>query len=198
MVQLFVETQFEVPRQSLVQKAARLHKFGEQFKLEDLPKPKVGPNQVRLKVRAAGICHSDIYIKNGLLGPLNMPVVLGHEIAGEVDESGPGAEQFGKGNRFVVHFWSPCGNCRYCLEGRDMQCENLFTRPTYGASADGGFQEYCTVSADRLVPIPQNVSSEFAATLACAGLTSYHAVNTVAKIKPGEQVGVYGAGGVGM
>lgn len=150
-----------------------------------------------LKVRAAGICHTDIHLIDGMV-PLKMPVTLGHEIPGEVDEAGPGAESFHKGERFVVHFWSPCGSCRYCLEGRGMQCENLFARPVYGSFADGGYAEYCKVSADRLVPVPQDIPWEFAATLGCAGTTSLHAVNTVGKVKLGEEVGVYGAGGVGM
>jgi len=191
-----MQAQFETEKESLKGKAARLHKFGEPFKLEDVPKPSAGPNEVVLKVKAAGICHTDIHMMDGML-PLQTPITLGHEIAGEVEEVGPGAERF-RGGRFVVHFWSPCGSCRYCLEGRGMQCENLMTRPVYGAFADGGYAEYCKVAADRLVAVPENIPWSFAATLGCAGTTSYHAVKTVGRVKLGEEVGVYGAGGVGM
>ena len=178
-------------------KAARFHKVGESLKLEELPKPKVGANDVLLKVRAAGMCHSDIHVIDGVIMAAS-PVTLGHEIAGEVEEVGASVNDFKKGDRAVVHFLSPCGSCSYCLEGRAMVCENLFTRPGYGFSADGGYAEYCKVDADRLVPVPQDVPLDFAATLGCAGITAYHAVNSVGKVALGDNVAIYGAGGVGM
>ena len=134
-------------------RAARFHKVGEQLKLEDVQKPKVGDNDVLLKVRAAGMCHSDIHVIDGVIASAP-PVTLGHEIAGEVDEIGANVENFKKGDKALVHFLSPCGKCNYCLEGNGMICENLFNRPGYGFSADGGYAEYCKVDADRLVPLP--------------------------------------------
>ncbi len=178
-------------------KAARFHKVGESLKLEELPKPKVGANDVLLKVKAAGMCHSDIHVIDGVI-MASSPVTLGHEIAGEVEEIGASVNQFKKGDKALVHFLSPCGSCKYCLEGRSMVCENLFTRPGYGFSADGGYAEYCKVDADRLVRVPQDVPLDFAATLGCAGITAYHAVNSVGRVALGDNVAIYGTGGVGM
>jgi len=178
-------------------RAARFHKAGEPLKLEDLPKPKVGANDVLLKVKATGMCHSDIHVIDGIIAAAP-PVTLGHEIAGEVEEVGTSVSQFKKGDRALVHFLSPCGSCKYCLQGRGMVCENLFTRPGYGFSADGGYAEYCKVDADRLVPIPNDLPLDFAATLGCAGITAYHAVNSVGKVALADNVAIYGVGGVGM
>ncbi len=178
-------------------RAARFHKAGEPLKLEDLPRPKVDANDVLLKVKAAGVCHSDIHIMDGVV-TVATPVTLGHEIAGEVEEVGSSVSQFKKGDRALVHFLSPCGSCMYCLQGRGMQCANLFSRPGYGFSVDGGYAEYCKVDADRLVPVPEDVPLDFAATLGCAGITAYHAVNSVGKVALADNVAIYGVGGVGM
>jgi D-arabinose 1-dehydrogenase-like Zn-dependent alcohol dehydrogenase len=178
-------------------RAARFHRAGEPLKLEELPKPNVSANDVLLKVKATGMCHSDIHVLDGVIMAAT-PVTLGHEIAGEVEEVGASVTQFKKGDRALVHFLSPCGSCNYCLEGRGMLCENLFTRPGYGFSADGGYADYCKVDADRLVLVPQEVPLDFAATLGCAGITSYHAVNGIGKVGVTDNVAIYGVGGVGM
>ncbi len=129
-----MQAQFEHPiKTESLGKAARLHQFGQPLVVEDVSVPEAGPRTVLLRVRAAGICHSDIHLSNGLF-PLKTPVTLGHEIAGDVQETGSEVNEFRKGDRAVVHFWSPCGSCKYCLEGRGMRCENLFARPPTGPS----------------------------------------------------------------
>ena len=177
-------------------RAARFHKVGEPLKLEDVQKPQVGDNDVLLKVKAAGMCHSDIHVIDGVIASAP-PVTLGHEIAGEVDEVGANIRNFKKGDKALVHFLSPCGVCNYCLQGNGMICENLFTRPGYGFSADGGYAEYCIVDSERLVPL-QDIPLDFAATLGCAGITAYHAVNSIGKVGLADSVAIYGVGGVGM
>lgn len=177
-------------------RAARFHKVGEPLKLEDVQKPQVGDNDVLLKVKAAGMCHSDIHVIDGVIAS-TPPVTLGHEIAGEVDEVGANVRNFKKGDKALVHFLSPCGVCNYCLQGNGMICENLFTRPGYGFSADGGYAEYCKVNSERLVPL-QDIPLDFAATLGCAGITAYHAVNSIGKVGLADSVAIYGIGGVGM
>ena len=177
-------------------RAARFHKVGEPLKLEDVQKPQVGDNDVLLKVKAAGMCHSDIHVIDGVIATAP-PVTLGHEIAGEVDEVGANVRNFRKGDKALVHFLSPCGVCNYCLQGNGMICENLFTRPGYGFSADGGYAEYCIVDSERLVPL-QDIPLDFAATLGCAGITAYHAVNSIGKVGLADSVAIYGVGGVGM
>jgi len=178
-------------------RAARFHKVGAPFQIDEIPTPKASAKGVVLRVKGAGICHTDLHLQDGLI-PLNMPVVLGHEIAGQVVEVGPEATGFKKNDHAVVHFWNPCGHCRACLQGHAMQCEALWTRPAWGVSADGGFQEQCQVDAERLVSVPKEIPLDFAATLGCAGITAYHAVNIAGGVRASDSVGIYGLGGVGM
>ena len=175
-------------------KAARLHAINKELRLEDIEMPSIDDDQVIVKVKAAGMCYSDIHVIDGTI-PSNPPLTLGHEIAGEVYESANA--KFSKGDKVLVHFMNPCGKCKYCLKGRSMQCINQFTRPEYGFSADGGYAEYCKVDADRLVRIPDDLPMDFAATLGCAGITAYHAVK-LADTELADTVAVYGTGGVGL
>ncbi|MFQ5941032.1 MAG: alcohol dehydrogenase catalytic domain-containing protein [Nitrososphaerales archaeon] len=177
-------------------RAARFHRVGEPLKLEDVQKPQVGDNEVLLKVKAAGMCHSDIHVIDGVVLS-TPPITLGHEIAGEIDEVGANVKDFKRRDNALVHFLSPCGTCDYCLGGNGMICENLFTRPGYGFSADGGYAEYCKIDADRLVHL-QDIPLDFAATLGCAGITAYHSINSTGKVGLADNVAIYGVGGVGM
>jgi 2-desacetyl-2-hydroxyethyl bacteriochlorophyllide A dehydrogenase len=178
-------------------RAARFYEIGKPLRLEDIEKPKVGDDEVLIKVKAAGMCYSDVHVLDGVI-PADPPVTLGHEIAGEVVEVGSKVDGFNSTDRVLVHFLSPCGRCKYCLQGYGMRCKYLFEREGYGFSDDGGYAEYCKVKADRLVKLPNNLAIEFAATLGCAGITAYHAVKSIARIKIGESVVIYGAGGVGL
>ncbi|MEM2760218.1 MAG: NAD(P)-dependent alcohol dehydrogenase [Nitrososphaerales archaeon] len=177
-------------------RAARFHRVGQPLKLENMEKPSVGAYEVLLKVRAAGMCHSDIHVIDGVITS-SPPVTLGHEIAGEVEEVGNNVKNFKRGDKALVHFLSPCGSCRYCLEGNGMICENLFTRPCYGFSADGGYADYCKVDSERLLHL-KDIPLDFAATLGCAGITAYHAIKSVGRVSLADNVAIYGVGGVGM
>jgi 2-desacetyl-2-hydroxyethyl bacteriochlorophyllide A dehydrogenase len=177
-------------------RAARFYKVGEPLKLEDVQRPEIGDSDILLNVKAAGMCHSDIHVIDGVIAAAP-PVTLGHEIAGEVEEVGTDVKDFKRGEKALVHFLSPCGRCYYCLEGNGTICENLFIRPGYGFSADGGYAEYCKVDAERLVHLP-DIPLDFAATLGCAGITAYHAINSIGKVGLADTVAIYGVGGVGM
>ncbi|MDW8000781.1 MAG: NAD(P)-dependent alcohol dehydrogenase, partial [Candidatus Nitrosocaldus sp.] len=178
-------------------RAARFHAVGRPLQIEDVGKPDLRANDVLIRVKAAGMCYSDIHVLDGVIAA-DPPVTLGHEIAGIVEEVGSGVTGFGKGDRVLVHFLSPCGKCKRCLQGNGMQCLRLFEREGYGFSDDGGYAEYCRVDAERLIKLPDDLGIEFAATLGCAGITAYHAVKSVARVKMGESVVIYGAGGVGL
>ncbi len=178
-------------------KAARFHEVGKPLRVEDIEKPKVGDDEVLIRVKAAGICYSDVHVVDGVIAA-DPPVTLGHEIAGEVVDVGSKVNDFNSMDRVLVHFLSPCGKCKYCMQGYGMRCRYLFEREGYGFSDDGGYAEYCKVKADRLVRLPNNLAIEFAATLGCAGITAYHAVKSVARVRIGENVLIYGAGGVGL
>jgi len=178
-------------------KAARLHKVGAPMKVEEIPSPKASGKKVVLKVKGAGMCYTDIHLQNGVL-PLPMPVVLGHEIAGEVYEVGPEATGVKKGDHAVVHFWNACGSCAACVDGHPMLCLAAWADLGWGFGHDGGYAEECAVDSNRLVPVPKEVPLDFAATLGCAGITAHHAVNIIGESSPADTVVIYGLGGVGL
>ena len=178
-------------------KAARFHKVGAPMKVEEIPDPKPSPRDVVLRVRGAGICHTDLHLQDGLI-PLNMPIVLGHEIAGEVIGTGSEVTGIKKNDHAVVHFWNPCGHCRACLQGKAMQCEFLWTRPASGVMIDGGYEERCLVDAERIVSLPKELPFDFSATLGCAGITAHHAVNIAGDARASDSVAIFGLGGVGL
>ncbi|MEM2856629.1 MAG: zinc-binding dehydrogenase [Candidatus Nitrosocaldaceae archaeon] len=178
-------------------RAARLHRIGEVLSLEDIKKPEIeSEDDVIIKMRAAGICYSDIHVIDGVIS-VNTPLTLGHEISGEVYEAGSNTK-LKKGEKILVHFMNPCNKCKYCLDGKSMQCINQFNRPEYGFSADGGYAEYCKVNYDRIVRLPDTLPIDFAATLGCAGITAYHAVKSIADINVADSIAIYGTGGVGL
>ena len=177
-------------------RAARFHTVNQPLVIEDIDKPKVGEDEVLIKVKAAGMCYSDVHVIDGVIAA-DPPVTLGHEIAGEVVEVGSEVKGIRSTDRVLVHFLSPCGKCRYCLQGHGMRCAYLFEREGYGFSDDGGYAEYCKVKADRLVILPNDIPIEFAATLGCAGITAYHAVKSIARVRMSESIVIYD-GGVGL
>ena len=177
--------------------AARFYNVGEPIKIEDNPIPTINSEEVLLKVRAASVCHSDVHVITGVI-PVNGPVVLGHEIAGDIEEVGEKVDNLKKGDRAIVHFITPCGDCNFCLTGNSNICKNINSLPMYGFSADGGYTQFMKANYKRLVKLPPNVSYEFGASLCCAGITALHAVQSVGKVGLGDTVAVYGTGGVGM
>jgi len=128
---------------------AIVFRAGQQVALETLPTPEPRAGEVLLQVRASGICHTDIEILRGNYGASAFPLVPGHEFAGEVVALGPDVTGFQVGDRVVVDPNIGCGTCAACARGRTNLCENL---GAYGVTRNGGFAEYCTVTASRLVP----------------------------------------------
>jgi D-arabinose 1-dehydrogenase-like Zn-dependent alcohol dehydrogenase len=177
--------------------AARFYRVGEPVKIEDSPTPSINSDEVLLRIRAASVCHSDVHVLSGVI-PVNCPIVLGHETAGDVEEIGDKVEGIRKGERTVVHFITPCGDCKFCLTGNSNICKNINSLPMYGFSADGGYAQYMKVNYKRLVKLPLVVPYEFGASLCCAGITALHAVQSRGKVDLDSTVAVYGTGGVGM
>lgn len=167
------------------------------FRLVEIDRPVPERGEVLLRVRAAGLCHSDLHIIFDELGgyPIPAPLTLGHEICGEAVELGEGVTGIELGRRYAVFGPVGCGNCRWCRSGRD----NLCTESRWiGIARDGGYAEYVTVPAQALVPVPDSVSDAAAAIATDAILTSYHALLTVARLQPGEGVAIIGVGGLGL
>jgi propanol-preferring alcohol dehydrogenase len=159
--------------------------------LAELPLPEPAPGQVRLRVRACGVCHTDLHLAEGEIALPRLPVVPGHQIVGQVDALGKGVTRYALGDRVGVPWlYSTCGQCDYCRRGLENLCDNArFT----GQHADGGFAEYMVVPADFAYPIPAGFPDEQAAPLLCAGVIGYRSLR-LCEIRPGGRLGLYGFG----
>jgi propanol-preferring alcohol dehydrogenase len=175
--------------------AAVLRELGQPLRTELRPRPVPGPGQALIRVRAAGLCHTDLHLATGSAIAPPLPIVLGHEIAGEVAEVGPEVTAR-PGERVLAYYYEGCGSCGWCTSG----AENLCPAPAakWGFDTDGGLAEYFLTSARCLVPISPDVSFAEAAVLGCSGTTAVRVVRSVAEVTEGEVVVVIGAGGVGL
>jgi propanol-preferring alcohol dehydrogenase len=161
------------------------------LELVDLPAPKPAPGQVRLRVRACGVCHTDLHLVEGDIPMFKLPVVPGHQIIGRVEALGEGAGRFTVGDRVGVPWlYSTCGQCDYCQRGLENLCDQArFT----GQHADGGFAETMVVPADFAYAIPMGFPDDQAAPLLCAGIIGYRSLR-LSGIEPGGRLGLYGFG----
>lgn len=188
---------------------------------EDFEMPRPKANEVLVKTKACGVCHSDLHVIKGEL-PFATPCVLGHEITGEVVEHGPLTdskiiERFPVGSQVVGAFIMPCGSCLFCSKGQDDLCESFFAynrakgtlydgetrlflrgsgKPVYMYSM-GGLAEFCVVPAHGLTVLPKTLPYTESAVLGCAVFTAYGAMAHAAQVRPGDSVAVIGIGGVG-
>jgi propanol-preferring alcohol dehydrogenase len=161
----------------------------EPLRLVERPAPEPGPGQVRLRVRACGVCRTDLHVVDGELPALGRPLVPGHQIVGTVEAAGPGACRLAPGQRVGVPWlgWT-CGRCRFCSSGRENLCEHArFT----GYQLDGGFAENVLADERFCFPLPEGYADAAAAPLLCAGLIGYRAL---AMAGEGERLGLYGFG----
>jgi S-(hydroxymethyl)glutathione dehydrogenase/alcohol dehydrogenase len=196
-------------------KAVVLPAVGAPMVVEDIPVPKPREGEVRLRVRACGVCHTDLHVVKGEVR-FPLPAVLGHEVSGVVEEVGPGVSAVAPGARVVASFVMPCNRCRFCAVGRDDLCETFFAmnrlrgvlydgesrlRRADGSPlamySMGGLAEQCIVPATDVFPVPESVPLEAASILGCAIMTAYGAVKHQAGLRAAETVAVVGVGGVG-
>jgi len=160
-------------------------------------RPQPGPGEVLLKVRACGLCYTDIKIIKGEIPPpiVTLPHVLGHEVAGEVVEIGQGVSGIATGDLGVVYSYVTCHDCPKCLTGRENICQNL---RRVGFELDGGFSEYLSIPAYNFCPFSKTLQIQKMAILADAIGTPYHAITRLAQVKAGQDVLIVGAGGLGL
>lgn len=178
-------------------KAARFYGVGKPLKVEDVEVPEIGPDEALIRIRACGICRTDLhFIDEGLLKPGKIPQIMGHEAAGDVAEVGREVSCVRVGDRVLIHFYFSCGECYYCQLGRESLCVGSTFRH-FGFTVDGGFAEYAKAPARNLIQLPNQVPYE-AGILADAGSSSYHAVREVGKVRLGETVVIMGTGGLGL
>jgi propanol-preferring alcohol dehydrogenase len=174
-------------------RAMVVSQFGRQPELTELPRPIPEGDELLLRVRAAGVCHTDMKIRDGLVPDVPLPLTLGHEIAGEVDSVGPDVQRFTVGARGIPYGYLTCGACRFCIAGRTSLCEGLTLR--YGFGPVGGYSEYVLVPERFFVPVPDTVAMDEAAVASCSVVTAYHALAKRAQLDIGESVVIVGAGG---
>lgn len=177
-------------------RAMVLEQFGEPLRLRQVPVPKIGIDEALIRVTACGLCGTDLKISGGKLDGTPLPLIMGHEPAGQVVEVGPGVGHLQVGDQVAVHFYVTCGACEFCRTNRDSLCPNLSGR--FGFELDGGFAEYLKVPAGNLFPISPSVPPEQVAVLGDCVATVWHAVRRRAEVQPGQDVVVLGTGGLGV
>ena len=176
-------------------RALVLEEFGGPFVSRDVPTPAIAPHEALVRVRNVGVCGTDVKIRANKMGLGVIPLIMGHEIAGEVAEVGREVRGFSPGDRVIVNFYLTCGRCQYCRAGRDTLCTEV---RQHGFSTDGGFAEYLKTPGVNLCKVPDHVPLEQACILGDAVATSYHAITKRARVVPGTTLALVGVGGVGL
>jgi 2-desacetyl-2-hydroxyethyl bacteriochlorophyllide A dehydrogenase len=174
-------------------KAVRLQEPGRSLVDEEIDATPAGPGEVLVRVKAAGICHSDAHYRAGI-GRTNHPLTLGHEVAGVVESVGSGVATHRAGDRVCLHYLVTCGSCRDCRAGREQFCT---TGQMIGKDRDGGYAELVCVPAGNAHPLPDFVPFEQGAILMCSSATALHALRK-ARVGEGDTVAVFGIGGLGV
>jgi D-arabinose 1-dehydrogenase-like Zn-dependent alcohol dehydrogenase len=175
-------------------KAAQIPKPGAEFQIVERDIPKPGAGEVRIKVQACGVCHSDVFTKEGQWPGIQYPRVPGHEVAGIIDEVGAGISEWKKEQRVGVGWHGGHDNtCLQCRRGDFRNCRNL---KVPGISYDGGYQQYMVAPVEALVAMPDTLGAAEAAPLLCAGITTFDALRHSGAL-PGDLVAVQGIGGLG-
>jgi propanol-preferring alcohol dehydrogenase len=159
--------------------------------LQSVPCAEPGPEEIRLRVLACGVCHTDLHTVEGELAAARLPIIPGHQVIGEVESIGPSVTGWQAGERAGVAWlnWS-CGRCEFCARGEENLCDRArFT----GLSTDGGYAEYLTVNHAYALRLPVSLEAIEGAPLLCAGIIGYRALR-LAQVQPGERVGLFGFG----
>jgi 2-desacetyl-2-hydroxyethyl bacteriochlorophyllide A dehydrogenase len=175
-------------------KAVRLIQPNQPLEAQEVPVPGIGVGDVLVRVRAAGICHSDVHYRAGVSPAGPLPLTLGHEVAGVVEQVGPEVTGLGIGDRVCLHYMVTCGDCVYCSMGSEQFCTS---GQMLGKNRDGGYAEYISVPARNAFPLPDEVPFEQGAIMMCSSATSFHALRK-GRLEAGETIAVFGVGGLGM
>src|SRR2546423_7392904 len=175
-------------------KAIRLAAIGSPVVEQGIDVPRVGPSDVLIRIRAAGICHSDAHYRAGVSPVAKLPLTLGHEIAGIVEQLGAAVSNFKTGDRVCVHYLVTCGTCAFCRAGNEQFCA---TAEMIGKHRDGGYAEFIVVPEPSVFHLPDEIPFEHGAILMCSSATSLHALKK-ARLRTGETVAIFGIGGLGV
>jgi D-arabinose 1-dehydrogenase-like Zn-dependent alcohol dehydrogenase len=175
-------------------RAVQLTRIGKALEQADIPIPEIGSSDVLIRVAAAGICHSDAHYRAGMSKIDYLPLTLGHEIAGRVEEAGADVTHVSAGDRVCVHYLVHCGSCEFCMRGLEQFCRS---GQMIGKHRDGGYAEFIKVPGVNAFPLPGEIPFEVGAIMMCSSATALHALNK-ARLKPGESVAIFGFGGLGF
>lgn len=196
-------------------KAAVLHNYGEALRIEEVHLEEPHKGEVRVKMKAAGICHSDLHVIDAHL-PLPVPIILGHEGSGVVDAVGEDVRDVKVGDHVALNWVPSCGECHYCKIGRPDMCSeaskislmgtmldgttrfSFNDKPVHQFPLTGTFSEYTVVPESAAIPVREDVPFELAALVGCCVITGVGAVTNTAQVEAGSTVAVIGAGGVGF
>ncbi len=176
-------------------KAAVLEQFGSELRIRRLPVPTPGKGEVLIKVKASGLCGTDLHIQDGRLPSVTLPYIPGHETAGEVYELGEGVEGLEKGDAVIVAIDIVCNRCRFCVTGRANLCTNLVR---LGFERNGGHAEYMVAPAANLLKFKKSVPFEKAAIIPDAVACMYHAIKNQGNVRASDNVCIMGIGGIGF
>jgi D-arabinose 1-dehydrogenase-like Zn-dependent alcohol dehydrogenase len=175
-------------------RSVQVSKANGPFEIVERSIPEPSATQVRIKVQACGVCHSDSFTKEGLFPGIQYPRVPGHEIAGVLDKAGSRVTEWKTGQRVAVGWdGGHDGTCEFCRRGDFVTCKNA---QVPGISYDGGYADYVIAPIEALALIPEQLSAVEAAPLMCAGITTYNALRS-SGARAGEVVGIFGMGGLG-
>ena len=175
-------------------KAVRLAAIGSPLEDADIEMPVVGAGDVLIRIKAAGICHSDAHYRAGVSPVKPLPLTLGHEVAGVVERAGSDVQGFKPGDRVCLHYLVTCGHCAFCRSGTEQFCQSA---QMIGKHRDGGYAEFIAVPERSLFYLPDEIPFEQGAIVMCSSATSLHALNK-ARLQPGETVAIFGVGGLGI
>lgn len=175
-------------------KAVRFVGVNQPLQMQETPVPEIGERDILVRVKAAGICHSDAHYRAGISPVRPVPLTLGHEVAGVIEKAGAQVTNVKAGDRVCLHYNISCGDCYHCSTGNDQFCEKVLM---IGHYTNGGFAEYIAVPARNAIPLPDEIPFAQGATLMCASATSFHALRK-SRLKAGERAAIFGAGGLGQ
>jgi propanol-preferring alcohol dehydrogenase len=175
-------------------KAVQLVEIDKDLEDREIPTPEPQADEVLIKIKAAGICHSDVHYRDGVSSVNYLPITLGHEVAGVIEKLGPNVTKFKVGDRVCVNYMVTCGKCYFCVKGSEQFCAE---GKMIGKNVDGGYAEYIAVPTRGIYKLPDSVSFEHAAVMMCSTATSFHAIKKT-RFQPGETMAIFGFGGLGV
>lgn len=175
-------------------KAVQLIQVGASLEEREVATPSPRVNEVLIAVQAAGICHSDVHYRDGTGHVGFVPITPGHEVAGVVEKVGTDVTDVKVGDRVAAHYLLACGDCERCVAGLEQFCPHV---RMIGKDAHGGYAEFAVIPARNAIPIPDGVDAAVAAIMMCSTATAFHALHK-ARMRAGDRVAVFGAGGLGL